>query len=62
MKRTALAPWLMLFAALAFFTAFFLAPFAVVIVASLTQGADQTFTLDHYIRVLGDQYHWDVFW
>ncbi len=31
-----------------------------VIVASLTQGADQTLTLDHYIRVLGDQYHWDV--
>lgn len=60
MKRKTLAPLLMLFAALAFFTAFFLAPFAVVIFASLTQGADQTFTLDHYIRVLGDQYHWDV--
>jgi putative spermidine/putrescine transport system permease protein len=50
----------MLFGALAFFTAFFLAPFAVVIFASLTKGADQAFTLEHYIRVLGDQYHWDV--
>lgn len=50
MKRSALAPLLMLFGALAFFAAFFLAPFAVVIFASLTKGADQAFTLDHYIR------------
>lgn len=60
MKRSTAAPLLMLGAALAFFAAFFLAPFAVVIFASLTNQADQSFTLEHYVKVLADQYHWDV--
>lgn len=60
MRRPVLAPTLMLAAALAFFAAFFLAPFVVVIFASLTTATDQAFTLEHYVRVLADQYHWDV--
>ncbi|WP_218046360.1 ABC transporter permease [Budvicia aquatica] len=43
-----------------FFTAFFLAPFTVVIIASLTTEGDQIFTLQHYIKVLSDQYNWNV--
>ncbi|NPC54411.1 ABC transporter permease [Caenimonas soli] len=55
------APALLLAAALAFFGAFFLAPLAVVVLASFTQGpGDGTITLRHYIHVLADRYHWDV--
>jgi putative spermidine/putrescine transport system permease protein len=45
----------------AFFVAFFLAPMAVVTLASVTQ-ADGAFTFTHYARILLDQYHWDVLW
>jgi putative spermidine/putrescine transport system permease protein len=45
----------------AFFVAFFLAPMAVVTLASVTQ-KDGAFTLAHYARILFDQYHWDVLW
>lgn len=45
----------------AFFVAFFLAPMAVVTLASVTQ-KDGGFTLAHYSRILLDQYHWDVLW
>jgi putative spermidine/putrescine transport system permease protein len=45
----------------AFFVAFFLAPMAVVLIASLTTPAGQP-TFAHYIRILADAYHWDVLW
>lgn len=58
-SRTALA--LLLFAPLAFFAAFFIAPMAVVALSSVTS-SDGGLTLAHYARVLLDQYHWDVLW
>ncbi len=45
----------------AFFVAFFLAPMAVVLIASLTTAAGQP-TFAHYLRILADTYHWDVLW
>ncbi|MGX1788805.1 ABC transporter permease [Bosea sp. NPDC055332] len=45
----------------AFFVAFFLAPMAVVLIASLTTPAGQL-TFAHYVRILADAYHWDVLW
>lgn len=45
----------------AFFVAFFLAPMAVVLIASLTTAAGQP-TFAHYLRILADAYHWDVLW
>jgi putative spermidine/putrescine transport system permease protein len=45
----------------AFFVAFFLAPMAVVLIASLTNPDGQP-TFTHYIRILADTYHWDVLW
>lgn len=45
----------------AFFVAFFLAPMAVVLIASLTTAAGQP-TFAHYVRILADTYHWDVLW
>ncbi|QEL27029.1 ABC transporter permease (plasmid) [Bosea sp. F3-2] len=45
----------------AFFVAFFLAPMAVVLIASLTTLAGQP-TFAHYVRILADAYHWDVLW
>jgi putative spermidine/putrescine transport system permease protein len=44
-----------------FFAAFFIAPVATVAYASLTNvNGDATFT--NYVRILFDQYHWDVLW
>ena len=57
--RTALA--LLLFAPLAFFAAFFVAPMAVVALSSVTSD-EGGLTFAHYARVLLDQYHWDVLW
>ena len=45
----------------AFFVAFFLAPMAVVLIASLTMPEGQP-TFAHYVRILADAYHWDVLW
>ena len=45
----------------AFFVAFFLAPMAVVLIASLTT-PDGHLTFAHYLRILADSYHWDVLW
>jgi putative spermidine/putrescine transport system permease protein len=44
-----------------FFAAFFLAPMAVVALASFTS-ARGDFTLANYARILLDRYHWDVLW
>ena len=55
--RSALA--LLLGTPLAFFAAFFLAPLAVVLLASITNGQGDL-SLAHYVRVLADHYHWDV--
>ncbi len=52
---------LLLFAPLAFFAAFFIAPMAVVAISSVTT-SDGALTFAHYARVLLDQYHWDVLW
>ncbi|PUA18065.1 ABC transporter permease [Glaciimonas sp. PCH181] len=60
MKRFASAPALMLVAPLAFFAAFFLAPLAVVLIASLTGAQGESWTFANYLRVLADRYHWDV--
>lgn len=61
MKTRQTAPALLLIAALSFFSAFFIAPLAVVLLASFTNGpGDSTFTLKHYIHILADRYHWDV--
>lgn len=60
MNRLASAPVLMLAAPMAFFAAFFLAPLAVVLIASLTGGEHAAWTLANYLRVLADRYHWDV--
>ena len=53
---------LLLFAPVAFFTAFFLVPMAVVLVSSLVTAEAHRPTLAHYGRVLLDRYHWDVLW
>lgn len=54
-------PFLLLVIPLAFFAAFFLAPLATVVIASLTSSNGETgLTFDHYVRVLADRYHWDV--
>lgn len=50
---------LLLGAPVVFFTAFFLAPLAVVALASVTSDGGG-FTASHYLRILGDRYHWDV--
>lgn len=55
--RTAIA--LLLGAPLVFFAAFFLAPLAVVMLASVTNG-EAGVTLAQYLRILADRYHWDV--
>jgi putative spermidine/putrescine transport system permease protein len=55
--RTSLA--LLLGTPLAFFVAFFLAPLAVVLLASVTNGQGDL-SLAQYIRILADHYHWDV--
>lgn len=55
--RTSLT--LLLGAPLAFFVAFFLAPLAVVLLASVSNGQG-ALTVAHYVRVLADHYHWDV--
>jgi putative spermidine/putrescine transport system permease protein len=44
-----------------FFLAFFIAPVATVAYASLTNANDNA-TFANYIRILFDQYHWDVLW
>ena len=46
---------------LAFFVAFFLAPMAVIAVASLTNPAGEV-SGANYARILLDRYHWDVLW
>jgi putative spermidine/putrescine transport system permease protein len=56
-SRTALAALVGL--PLAFFTAFFLVPLAVVFIASLTSPAGEA-TLGNYGRILFDSYHWSV--
>lgn len=55
--RTSIA--LLLGAPLVFFAAFFLAPLAVVVLASVSQG-EGGLTLEYYLRILADRYHWDV--
>ncbi|MCY1340038.1 NifC-like ABC-type porter [compost metagenome] len=60
MKRLPIAPAMMLAAPLAFFAAFFLAPLAVVLIASFTSGQPPALTLSSYVRVLADHYHWEV--
>ncbi|BDB27611.1 ABC transporter permease [Cupriavidus sp. P-10] len=60
MKRLPIAPAVMLAAPLAFFAAFFLAPLAVVLIASFTSGQPPAPTLASYVRVLADHYHWEV--
>ncbi len=44
-----------------FFVAFFLAPMAVVALASITD-AKSGLTFANYARILLDHYHWDVLW
>lgn len=61
MAATRLSLFLLLFAPLAFFAAFFLAPMGVVLISSLTS-AQETVTFANYARILLDQYHWDVLW
>jgi len=61
MAATRLSLFLLLFAPLAFFSAFFLAPMGVVLISSLTS-AQETVTFANYARILLDQYHWDVLW
>lgn len=46
---------------LAFFAAFFLAPMAVIAIASLTNPAGDI-SAANYARILLDRYHWDVLW
>ncbi|VFR65768.1 Spermidine Putrescine ABC transporter permease component PotB (TC 3.A.1.11.1) [plant metagenome] len=59
MSRRAQVLALLLGAPTAFFTAFFLAPLAVVALASITSDGGGL-TAAHYLRILGDRYHWDV--
>jgi putative spermidine/putrescine transport system permease protein len=58
MSRRPTLPWLVV-PLLAFFAAFFLAPMTVVVLASFSNTAGQA-TLANYVRVLLDQYHWEV--
>src|ERR1700678_2610006 len=44
---------------IAFFTAFFVVPAAVITVASFTDPSG-AFTLAQYVRILLDSYHWDI--
>ncbi|WJF89168.1 ABC transporter permease [Paraburkholderia bonniea] len=60
MKPATLTPLMMLAAPLAFFAAFFVAPLAVVLLASLSSANGAGLTLANYLHVLADQYHWDV--
>ncbi|CAG2158389.1 ABC transporter permease [Cupriavidus numazuensis] len=60
MKRLPIPSALMLAPPLAFFAAFFLAPLAVVLIASVTGNQPPALTLSSYVRVLADRYHWDV--
>lgn len=60
-RRAWLSPGLLLAAPVLFFAAFFLAPLAVVALASVTSGEPRlSLTTQQYLRVLADQYHWDV--
>ncbi|MEI2416269.1 ABC transporter permease [Orrella sp. JC864] len=59
MSRYGQALALLLGAPLLFFAAFFLAPLAVVALASVMDGQGEA-TLAHYVRILADRYHWDV--
>lgn len=60
-RRAWLSPGLLLAAPVLFFAAFFLAPLAVVALASVTSGEPGlSLTTQQYLRVLADQYHWDV--
>jgi putative spermidine/putrescine transport system permease protein len=52
--------WLLIGFPLAFFSAFFIAPLAVVMVASVMGGNPARPTLAHYARILLDTYHWEV--
>lgn len=60
MRRFIAAPAWMLAAPLAFFAAFFLAPLAVVLIASLSGAQGDSWSLANYLRVLADRYHWHV--
>ncbi|WAI85633.1 MULTISPECIES: ABC transporter permease [Achromobacter] len=60
-RRAWLSPGLLLAAPVLFFAAFFLAPLAVVALASITSSEPGlSLTTQQYLRVLADQYHWDV--
>lgn len=60
MNRIRSTPLIMLLAApVIFFTTFFAIPLIVVLIASLSDGISQ-FTLAQYVKVLADQYHWQV--
>lgn len=59
MNGTRNATVLLLVAPLVFFVAFFLAPLAVVLIASVTSETS-SLTVENYIRILADHYHWDV--
>ncbi|MFF7057477.1 ABC transporter permease [Achromobacter spanius] len=60
-RRAWLSPGLLLAAPVLFFAAFFLAPLAVVALASVTSSEPGlSLTTQQYLRVLADQYHWDV--
>jgi len=60
MNRPVVTPLVMMAAPIVFFTAFFLAPLAVVLLASLTSPETHGVSLANYVRVLADQYHWGV--
>jgi putative spermidine/putrescine transport system permease protein len=57
--RNRATPLLLLAPPAAFFVAFFAAPLAVVILASLTDSSG-TPTLSNYARIVLDGYHWDI--
>ena len=59
MARSNITPLILLGLPLAFFAAFFLAPMCVVAVSSLSDPKG-TFTIANYMRILLDQYHWDI--
>jgi putative spermidine/putrescine transport system permease protein len=54
------APAALLGIPLALFAAFFVAPLCVVALASVFAGSPGGFTLEYYVNVLADGYHWDV--
>jgi len=61
MRRPFAAPALMLAAPTVFFAAFFLAPLAVVLIASFAGAPHpKSLTLAHYVQILADRYHWNV--